>query len=60
MEYLLTREEKHKEFLEEELDLLKCFRKLPQKIKDREKGHLKDRAEQYHRGNLQIQRLDKA
>lgn len=50
MEYLLTGEEKYKELSEEELELFKNFRKLPQKIKDREIGHLEDKAEQYPEG----------
>lgn len=50
MEYLLTGEEKHRELSEDELELLKYFRMLPQKIKDREIGRLEDRAEQYSTG----------
>ena len=50
MEYLLTGEENHRELSEDELELLKYFRMLPQKIKDREIGRLEDRAEQYSTG----------
>lgn len=50
MEYLLTGEEKHSELSEDELELLIYFRKLPQKIKDREIGRLEDKAEQYSTG----------
>jgi hypothetical protein len=49
MEYLLTGEQKYRELSEDELELLKYFRTLPQKIKDREIGRLEDKAEQYQR-----------